>query len=75
MTFEEEFRAKAARTQLKLAALDMLSKLSSNLPRGHSDSCNYLDDTGYPAPCSCGYHDNNDVKALAFIRQAVLEAN
>ena len=75
MTFEEEFRKKAARTQLQLAALDMVNKLSANLPKGHTMSCNAEDMTGWPAPCSCGFDNNPDVKTIAFIREAILKAS
>ena len=74
MTREDEFRAQAARTQLKLAALDMIDQLSSNLPTGHTISCNAEDMTGWPAACSCGFDKNQDVKTIAFMRQAIINA-
>ena len=74
MTFEEEFRKNAEKTQTQLMALSMLDALAANVPKAHKDHCSYLDDTGWPAPCNCGFHGNQDVKTLAFMREAIMKA-
>lgn len=69
---ESELRAEAARTAIKLKALDWLDTKSKNIPKEHADSCDYLDMTGHPAPCTCGFSKNEDVQVLRFLREAVL---
>lgn len=70
---EQELRAEARRTVIKLRALDWLDEKSKGIPKEHNDSCDYLDDTGHPAPCSCGFSKNEDVQMLRFLREAILK--
>lgn len=70
MTSADQIRADAARLSLKVEALDWLDK-NSPVDR-HVESCCSLDDTGYPAPCTCGL--NERVRISRFIRDAIVKA-
>lgn len=67
---EQMVRQQAATAALKVQALDWLSVQA---PKGsHPDACPYMDDTGHPAPCTCGYLTRHRV--TDFIRNAILKA-
>lgn len=67
---ERLIRQQAAAAALKVQALDWINAHASKEP--HPDSCPYMDDTGHPAPCSCGYFERN--KITDFIRNAIIKA-
>lgn len=71
---ESQLRAQAAAAADKVAALDWLSQQARNIPTEHSDRCDYMDMTGHPAPCSCGYSKRADVKIINLIREAILKS-
>ena len=73
MMNEQDLRNSADRQRLKVAALDWVNAKASRVMSGHDDRCNYLDDTGHPAPCSCGYSSNPDTKIVALIKEAIIK--
>ena len=68
MQTEQQLRDQANQTQLKLEALDWLAANGGDTE--HKDSCAYLDDTGHPAPCTCGLFKRTCVQT--FLRKLVL---
>lgn len=70
MQTEQQLRDKLANDQLKVEALDWLKANGGDTE--HHDSCAYLDDTGHPAPCTCGLHKRTKVQS--FLRRLVLAA-
>jgi hypothetical protein len=67
---EQDIRAQAAATQLKVDALDWMNKVSPK--EEHPITCPSQDDTGHPARCSCGYDARHRV--AEFIRSAIMKA-
>lgn len=72
----QEVRDRAARLQLQVESMDWFENLcmAAGIPVKHNDACAYLDDTGHPAPCTCGYSKNSGVKFRDFVRKAIEEA-
>jgi len=66
---EIELRRKAKEAALKVDALDWLDRKAEGIPRDHTDQCNAMDLTGYPAPCSCGFENNREVKIIKLLKE------
>lgn len=65
-----DIREQAAALNRKVEALDWLE--ANFKTKEHDDRCNYLDDTGYPAPCSCGL--DKEIRLYGFIKRAIEKA-
>ena len=66
----DAIRSQHAKTGNKIAALDWVdAAVYASGGLSHKDSCDYLDLTGHPAPCTCGYSAKS--KQPDFIRRAI----
>lgn len=60
-------RSQAKLLNTKVEALDWVDSNSTSMR--HADSCAYLDDTGYPAPCTCGHSSQSRIPS--YIHRAI----
>jgi hypothetical protein len=67
MMTEHELQQKLAKAQRQSDALVFLNTLGIE----HKDSCASQDDTGHPAPCTCGAEPK--VNIVRYLKNLVLE--
>jgi hypothetical protein len=70
---ESELRRRANEVGLKVAALDWLDEKARGVPKGHTDRCDALDYTGYAAPCTCGFDNNQEVKIIKLLKGLLMK--
>jgi hypothetical protein len=70
MNTEQQIREQAKAAQRKVEALDWLDKVAAK--GEHPITCPSQDDTGWPAPCDCGYNERHRV--TDYIRRLIINA-